>query len=116
MAVAGGWLTLGTASAWLPPCLQDTGMGDDSLQVTLTHWVTLRQFLGLLVGPHFPTGHPARTSLPLLNSKATVETEWLRQRTSPHSPGAKSYLSAQNHMEKPHLTCQASHNLRPCDL
>lgn len=62
------------ALAWLPPSLQDIGMGDDSLEATLTHWVTLKQSLGPLVGAHFPTGHPADTSSPLPDSRSGVET------------------------------------------
>lgn len=50
VAVAGSWLTLGMALVRLPPSVQDTGVGvgigDDSLQALLTHWVTLRQTLG----------------------------------------------------------------------
>lgn len=87
-------------------------MGDDSLQATLTHWVTLRQPWTSWWG----TISPQVSQLGLPRLRPTQGLEWLRQRAGSCSPGVTSYLSAQDHMEMPHLTEQASQDLRPCDL
>lgn len=79
MAVAGGWLILGMASAWLPPFVQDTGVGEGNEGVTHSRLPfslgDLEVIPRLLGGAHFPTGHSAGTSPPLPNSRPGMETE-----------------------------------------